>query len=164
MIPKPPQNTEIERKFLVDKGLWSRSKERENAQKYTILQGYLCSQPHSTVRVRIKNEIAFLTIKSATIGITRSEYEYEIPRRDAQEMLEKMCTGTIEKTRFVFSFDGYIWEIDEFHGIQSPLIMAEVELPSEDSAPNRPGFIREEVSSDHRYSNSQLSMHPYSKW
>ena len=89
--------------------------------------------------------------------LVRSEFEYSIPIDDAQQMLSTMTNGLIEKTRFVFPFAGYIWEVDEFHGAQAPLIIAEVELGSNKENPTLPSFVREEVSMDMRYTNSQLS-------
>ena len=96
--------------------------------------------------------------------LIRSEFEYEIPLDEAEQMLTTMTDALIEKTRFVFSFEGYIWEIDEFEGNQAPLIIAEVELDSNKDSPALPPFITEEVSMDMRYTNSQLSKNPYSSW
>ena len=158
------QNIEIERKFLVHADLWLHSAERKSAEQCLIMQGYVCSLPESTVRVRLRNEEAFLTIKGKTTGFSRSEYEYAIPPEDAKEILQSMCASTIEKVRFVFRYGEFIWEIDEFSGLQAPLIMAEVELPNEACTPSLPPFIMEEISHDLRYTNSRLSQHPYSQW
>lgn len=158
------KNIEIERKFLIDTSLWHISVQRKTAAQHIIMQGYLCSLPESTVRIRLRNEEAFLTIKGKTNGLSRSEYEYAIPPHDAKEMLQSMCSTTIEKVRFVFTYEGFIWELDEFSGTQAPLILAEVELPNEEITPPLPPFVKEEVSHDLRYTNSRLSQHPYSQW
>lgn len=160
----PPKNTEIEKKFLVDPDIWKNSIFRKEAKQYPIKQGYLCTLPDRTVRVRLKGEKAFLTIKGAMTDLVRSEFEYSIPIDDAQQMLSTMTDGLIEKTRFVFPFEGYVWEVDEFQGAQAPLIIAEVELASNRENPKLPTFIRDEVSMDMRYTNSQLSKNPYSNW
>ena len=160
----PPKNTEIEKKFLVDSSIWKNSTFRKEAKQYPIKQGYLCTLPNRTVRIRLKGEKAFLTIKGAMKDLVRSEFEYSVPIDDAQQMLATMTDSLIEKTRFVFAFKGYIWEVDEFEGVQAPLIIAEVELGSNEETPVLPSFIREEVSMDMRYTNSQLSKNPYSSW
>ncbi len=164
MNKNPPPNTEIEKKFLVDPLQWKKSILRKQAERFPIKQGYVCTLPGRTVRVRVKGERAFLTIKGAMKELVRSEFEYAIPTIDAETMLRTMTDALIEKTRFVFSFEGYIWEIDEFEGNQAPLIIAEVELTSNKENPALPDFIRDEVSMDMRYTNSQLSKRPYSSW
>ena len=158
------QNLEIEKKYLVNPKRWKKSSLREQATQHTIVQGYITTQSEATVRVRIKNSQAFLTLKGRPVGISRKEFEYAIPLSDAQEMLAVFAKGRIEKTRFVFSFEGYTWEVDEFEGEQSPLILAEVELDSEVETPTCPDFITEDVSQDIRYTNAFLSQNPYSTW
>ena len=160
----PPKNTEIERKFLVDASAWQKSRHRKNAHRYPIQQGYICSLPERTVRVRIKKDEAYLTIKGPAKNLSRSEFEYLIPKEDAHALLKNMTDAHIFKTRFVFDFEGYTWEIDEFEGIQAPLIIAEVELSQSDEQPKTPPFITNEVSNDMRYTNSQLSKNPFSYW
>ena len=164
MNGNPPQNTEIEKKFLIDSCMWEKSSFRQNAEQFSIKQGYICTLPNRTVRVRIKRNKAFLTVKGAMKDLVRSEFEYSIPVDDAKQLLQTMTDALIEKTRFVFPFEGHVWEVDEFEGIQAPLIIAEVELASNIEVPILPPFIKEEVSMDMRYTNSQLSINPYSKW
>ena len=164
MNNNPPPNTEIEKKFLVDPRMWKKSAFRQQAERLSIKQGYICTLPNRTVRVRLKGDNAFLTIKGAMKDLIRSEFEYAIPVDDAKQLLHTMTDALIEKTRFVFPFEGHIWEVDEFEGIQAPLIIAEVELASNTEEPKLPEFITEEVSMDMRYTNSQLSQVPYSRW
>lgn len=145
---------EIERKFLVvDDGY------KEMAIKsYDIIQGYLNVDPERTVRVRVKGDHAFLTIKGITQGCERDEWEYEIPITDAREMLHKLCSSTLlSKTRFIVPQGRLTWEVDEFHGRHEGLVIAEVELPSaEMSLEEVPSFVGVEVTGDSRYYNSEL--------
>ncbi|PKN76622.1 MAG: adenylate cyclase [Deltaproteobacteria bacterium HGW-Deltaproteobacteria-10] len=150
--------TEIERKFLVQGDDW------RAAQGVRFFQGYLNRDKERTVRVRIAGTQAFLTIKGISTGVTRSEYEYEIPVVDAEELL-KICDGPlIEKTRHTVAYGGMIWEIDEFHGENEGLVVAEVELQKEDQYLERPGWLGQEVTGDPRYYNSNLSKDPYCTW
>jgi CYTH domain-containing protein len=150
---------EIERKFLVRGDAW---REGAHATRYT--QGYLSRVPGRTVRIRRAGEKAFITIKGRNTGISRPEYEYAIPVTDAEELFP-LCEGPlIEKTRHVVEHGGKRWEIDVFHGDNDGLVMAEIELKSEDESFDRPEWIGMEVSSDRRYYNSSLSMHPYKEW
>ncbi len=153
--------TEIERKFLLVDDSW-----RQQAQPGTrYTQGYLGAIDRASVRVRIAGDKAALNIKSATLGIQRSEYEYPIPPADAREMLEQLCTGPlIDKTRYLVVHAGHTWEIDEFHGDNAGLIVAELELGSADEAFARPAWLGAEVSEDPRYYNVNLVRHPYSRW
>ena len=149
---------EIERKFLVDGNSW------RNGQGIRICQGYLNRDKERTVRVRLSGEKAFLTIKGMNSGATRAEYEYEIPVSHAEELL-KICDGPVlEKIRYVVDYNGIIWEVDEFLGENEGLIVAEVELKSEDQSFDRPDWIGSEVTADPRYFNSNLCSHPYCKW
>lgn len=149
---------EIERKFLVKGNEWRQSK------GVRFLQGYLNSDKERTVRVRLCGDNAFLTIKGLTAGATRTEYEYEIPPHHAQELL-KLCDGPIiEKIRYKVAYDCLIWEIDEFLGENKGLVLAEVELQSEDQEFERPKWLGEEVTYDERYFNSNLCSYPYTKW
>lgn len=144
---------EIEKKYMV------RSHEyREAASvRYHIVQGYLSRDIDATVRIRIIDDKAFLTIKGRNQGIVRDEWEYAIPADDAREMLERCAKGTvIEKTRYIVPQGKLCWEIDEFHGSHNGLIVAEIELPDETSSYEMPDFIGEEVTGDPRYYNSNL--------
>ena len=151
---------EIERKYLIKDDTW-----RKDASGTTYRQGYLSTVKERTVRVRTIDDKGFLTIKGITIGATRREYEYEIPMADANEMLDELCEKPIiEKTRFKISHAGLTWEIDEFAGVNQGLIVAEVELESEDQNINFPPWVGEEVSGDPRYFNSNLIANPFANW
>lgn len=150
---------EIERKFLINRERW-----KPAGSGVEIRQGYLSVHPERVVRVRIAGEKAYITIKGKATGLVRPEFEYEIPKNEA-EILLKMCLDfPIEKIRFKEKINGLIWEIDVFSGANSGLIMAEVELTSEDQKVVLPDWIAEEVSNDYRYFNSWLSENPYTKW
>lgn len=152
-------NTEIERKFLVGNAEW-----RDGAAGVRMAQGYLSLDPGRTVRVRVAGKSAWLTIKGRTEGISRAEFEYEIPAADGESML-KMCLSTlIEKTRFCIYYHGYVWEVDVFHGENEGLIMAEVELSNTTDSPELPPWGLQEVSADPRYFNSYLAGHPFNTW
>jgi len=151
---------EIERKFLIIGESW-----RELAQGTSYRQGYLSTVKERTVRVRTIDDNGYLTIKGITVGATRAEYEYEIPAADANEMLNALCEQPIiEKNRYKIPLDGFTWEVDEFGGVNDGLIVAEVELESEDQEFNKPDWIGEEVTGDPRYFNSNLIANPYSGW
>jgi CYTH domain-containing protein len=151
---------EIERKFLVKSDGWRAA--AESGIDYR--QGYLSHESGRTVRVRIAERKAYLTVKGAASGNRRAEYEYEIPVEDAEEMLA-MCAGmVIEKTRFRVPHAGLVWEVDVFAGENAGLIVAEVELESEDQVVPLPEWVGQEVSEEKRYSNSKLSMHPFRRW
>jgi adenylate cyclase len=153
--------TEIERKFLVVNDGWRGAVQRRARYR----QGYLASGPASSVRIRTSEDGAWLNIKGATLGVRRSEYEYPIPLTDADEMLDELCDGAlIEKTRYFVEHQGKIWEIDVFDGANDGLVVAEIELDSEDEAFARPDWLGEEVSHDRRYYNVSLVNHPYSSW
>lgn len=150
---------EIERKFLINNNLW-----KPDNKGIQIRQGYLSVDKERVVRVRVADEKGFITIKGKLKGLSRSEFEYEIPKNEA-EMLFKMCLNfIIEKTRFKKRIGDLIWEIDVFSGENSGLILAEVELINEDQVVDLPEWIVKEVSSDFRYYNSWLSENPFSKW
>lgn len=153
--------TEIERKFLVSGDAW-----RQRADEGTqMVQGYLCADQDRSVRVRLANGRARLTIKGASEGIARSEYEYDIPERDGREMLDELCLGTpIAKTRYRVRQGGHLWEVDVFAGANAGLVLAEVELASVDEAFERPHWVGEEVSDDERYFNAYLTRHPFTGW
>lgn len=151
---------EIERKFLVINDNWR----NEVNKKYTIKQGYLSSVPERTVRVRTKNEKGFITIKGASENITRIEFEYEIPLLDAAKLLSLCELPIIEKIRYEIDFEGKSWEVDEFWGANKGLIVAELELYSEQEKFVIPEWIGLEVSNDPRFYNSHLVQKPYSLW
>jgi adenylate cyclase len=152
---------EIEHKFLLANDDWRQQVDR--SVKYR--QGYLSSQPTSSIRVRVSDDHAWLNIKTATIGTHRQEYEYEIPMTDANEILNNLCTKPlIEKTRhFVFD-DANLWEIDEFEGENQGLIVAEIELDVTGQSFSKPPWLGLEVTGDLRYYNNNLAISPYSKW
>lgn len=152
--------TEIERKFLVVGDAW-----RILAQGVTYRQGYLCRTEKCAVRIRIAEERAFLTVKSRTSGITRAEYEYEIPLSDGEELLTSLAEKPIiTKTRRKIPYAGFIWDVDEFHGENQGLILAEIELEREDQPFDKPAWIGEEVTGDPRYGNAALARRPFSAW
>jgi len=153
---------EIERKFLV-KGDYK----SEVAKETRIVQGYLSSVPERTVRVRIKGEKGFLTIKGigSASGATRFEWENEIPITEANELLKICEPGVIDKTRYIVpEQSGLKFEVDEFYGENEGLTMAEIELPSEDYPFEKPEWLGEEVTGDARFYNSMLMKNPYKKW
>ena len=145
---------EIERKFLVINDDF-----KSMAQEiHSIKQGYLSTRKEATVRVRVKDDQAYLTIKGINLGATRDEWEYPIPATEAREMLSQLPIGTlIDKTRYIVPFKGHTWEIDLFHGRHSGLILAEIELSSEDETFHLPPFIGKEVTGDPAYYNSTLA-------
>ncbi len=153
--------TEIERKFLLASDAW-----RDTVEKSTrLVQGYLSREDNAAIRVRISGEQAHLNIKSTRDGIHRLEFEYAVPLDDAQEMLDACALRPlIDKTRHIVEHRGHIWEIDEFHGDNAGLIVAEIELSQADEAFDRPDWLGTEVSSDARYYNSNLSRHPFGTW
>jgi adenylate cyclase len=150
---------EIERKFLVDLRKWKPTDEGKK-----IEQGYLSVEQGRVVRVRIAGQNAFLTIKGKTHGISRIELEYEIPVEDAKVLLQMCLDVPIQKTRFIEMVNGHKWEIDIFEGANQGLVMAEIELKSEDQKFDLPEWVLNEVSYDHRFFNSWLSKNPYSTW
>lgn len=150
---------EIERKFLVVGNGW------RTGPGARIRQGYLRKQIEGTLRVRTKGEHAYLTIKGRTSGITRLEFEYEIPKDDADQILDELCMKPlIEKIRYEVQVDGFEWEVDEFLGENAGLVVAEIELEREDQAFPRPGWLGREVSEDPRYRNASLVKNPYRRW
>ncbi len=144
---------EIERKFLINTEKWQVLNKPEPK---LIIQAYLVNTPDKTVRVRIKGTKGFLTIKGATTGISRSEFEYEIPIEDARQLIEQFAEKVIEKHRYEIHTDEHIWEVDVFHGNLEGLLLAEIELNSEDEAFSIPSWVGEEVSNDPEYFNAKL--------
>jgi CYTH domain-containing protein len=151
---------EIERKFLVRGTAW-----RTGAAGVRCCQGYLNLSPARTVRVRTCGSRGFLTVKGPVHGTARREYEYEIPVADAREMLEELCEKPlIIKDRYTIGYNGFIWEVDQFHGENSGLVVAEIELAHQGQDVPLPDWIGGEVTGDHRYANASLVRHPYSQW
>lgn len=150
---------EIEHKFLVQNDQW-----RTSEAGHPCRQGYLYAGARGTVRVRVMADRAYLTIKGRATGITRDEFEYEIPPADAESMLS-LCEGLIvEKTRFLVPHGRHTWEVDVFAGPNAGLVLAELELSDENEAFDLPPWVGENVSLDRRYANAYLSQHPYSTW
>ena len=151
---------EIERKFLIKRELW-----QPQSSGVEIRQGYLSLDPERTVRVRTKGAKGYLTIKGKNQGISRTELEYEIPYEEACQMLEELCLRPlVEKTRYLEQHGQQLWEIDIFAGDNEGLVVAEAELPSEDTALALPIWIDREVSGEARYYNSNLIKLPYKNW
>ncbi|KOP37007.1 CYTH domain-containing protein [Flavobacterium sp. WLB] len=153
---------EIERKFLVK----SDDFKEQAFAKNQIAQGYLSSIAERTVRVRIKGDKAFLTIKGIGHqgGMSRFEWENQIPLDEAAELLKLCEKGKIEKTRYEIKFGKHIYEVDEFYGENEGLTMAEIELQSEDESFEKPDWLGEEVTNDERYYNAYLSKNPFKNW
>lgn len=153
--------TEIERKFLLLDDSWRSEIEKSK----NIRQGYLAGSEKSSIRVRIEDDKANINIKSATLDVIRREYEYPIPVEEANEILDSLCEGPlIEKTRYHVHHGNHLWEIDVFSGDNEGLVVAEIELGGVDETYERPGWLGEEVSDDHRYYNVCLVKHPYKDW
>ncbi len=152
---------EIERKFLVE----GEYKSQAYAHSH-IVQGYICSARGRTVRVRIRDEQGFLTIKGAAdaAGMSRYEWEKEIPLAEAEELMKLCEPGVIDKTRYLVRSGKHVFEVDEFYGENEGLTMAEVELASENEPFVKPDFIGQEVTGDVRYYNAQLTRHPFKEW
>ena len=150
---------EIERKFLVDQKIW-----QPGEQGISVRQGYLAGEGPLLVRIRQQDRKAFLTLKGRTTGISRLEFEYEIPMVDAVGLLRLCQQPLVEKVRYVEEFEGHTWEIDRFFGSNEGVMIAEIELTSEDESFARPAWLGREVSGDSRYYNSNLIQHPYSEW
>ncbi|MDO5524359.1 MAG: CYTH domain-containing protein [Bacteroidia bacterium] len=152
---------EIERKFLVNGDYKSQSH-----KNFRIRQGYLALSGVSVVRVRIKGERAYVTIKSALEEntIKRNEWEYEVPVADAEEMLLLCEEAVVEKTRYLINVGTHVFEVDEFYGNNEGLLIAEVELGHEDEPYEKPAWLGAEVTGNVRYYNSFLSIHPYKEW
>jgi adenylate cyclase len=153
--------TEIERKYLLKSDAW---RSLTDGPGLLIRQGYL-ARGTCTVRVRVSGDEAWITVKGARVGASRPEYEYAIPHEDAAQMLDWLCEKPIiEKTRHLVTIAGCVFEIDDFLGANAGLLVAEVELTSEDQVVELPDWIGEEVTEDARYYNSNLVRNPYSAW
>ncbi|MFY9311424.1 MAG: CYTH domain-containing protein [Bacteroidia bacterium] len=152
---------EIERKFLVHKDKWNALK-KPSREFYR--QGYIVNEPGKTIRVRQTDFKGFITIKGATTGISRQEFEYEIPRSEAGELLGTFTKSSLTKYRYKIEFKGKIWEIDEFQEDNEGLIVAEIELESENEKFELPDWVDKEVTGEEKYYNSFLSVRPYKTW
>lgn len=151
---------EIEKKYLVLNNQY-----KSSAASALFRQGYLSVDLERSVRVRIYNGKGFLTVKGKTKSCSREEYEYEIPIEDAQRMLENLCIRPIiEKVRYFLTFEGRKWVIDEFSGVNEGLVIAEIELESEQQTFKKPEWVGLEITSDYRYFNSNLVEKPYQSW
>lgn len=156
---------EIERKFLLKNAGWRLDEAGRPRSGTFYRQGYLSRNPACVVRLRLEGEQAFITVKGAGRGAKRSEYQYPIPPAECAAMLEELADRPlIEKTRYQVEFDGLTWEIDEFHGENDGLLVAEVELEDEDQAFELPPWAGEEVTDDSRYANAALVKNPYRNW
>lgn len=151
---------EIERKFLLTDDSW-RDAVGEGVR---MSQGYLSKQRGRTVRVRVAGEQAWLTIKGESKGISRAEFEYDIPLAEAVQLLELCEPSVIDKTRYEVPFAGHVWEVDVFHGENEGLVVAEIELADENEPFEKPPWVGEDVSDDRRYANSVLSVTPFQNW
>ncbi len=152
---------EIERKFLIKQALWHNLSKPEGEY---YKQGYILADPSKTIRVRITPTSGFLTIKGKNMGAVRSEFEYPIPVSEAKELLGLFAENCIEKIRYKIPVENHIWEVDVFLGANEGLIVAEIELQAEDEIFSKPEWIDEEVTTEAKYYNSNLSVHPFSKW
>lgn len=153
--------TEIERKFLVVNDSWRDLVCREEK----IMQGYLANTERGSIRVRLTEDKASLNIKSMTIGVERTEFDYPIPAEDAHEMLKFLCLSPIIiKTRYIIEQGGHIWEVDVFEGENAGLVVAEIELANVEEVFQKPDWAGEEVSEDARYYNVSLVAYPYNQW
>ena len=152
---------EIERKFLVHKDKWdSLTKPKKDFYR----QGYLFSDSNKTIRVRQTNDKGYITIKGSVIGLSRPEFEYEIPKADAEELLNQFSVSELIKVRYKILFKNKIWEVDEFLGDNLGLIVAEIELKHENEQFEMPDWIANEVTGIKKYYNSILAIFPFSKW
>lgn len=152
---------EIERKFLLASDAWR----AQVSSRCVMRQGYLGAPGgKASIRVRLEGDVAKLNIKAAVVGSARAEYEYDIPVAQAQEMLNTLCVGLVDKTRHYVKRDGLTWEIDEFHGDNAGLVVAEVELDTVDQTVPHPEWLGVEVTNEVRYYNQQLALKPYRTW
>jgi adenylate cyclase len=152
---------EIERKFLLKDDSWKNS----GVKPLVLKQGYIKNSETGVVRIRISDSTGFITVKGKTRNASRLEYEYEIPVKDAEEMLHKLCDKPlVEKKRYNITHGGFQWSVDQFTGANLGLVVAEIELDTEEQAFGRPPWLGKEVTHDPRYFNSNLIATPYSDW
>lgn len=152
---------EIERKYLIHHHIWENVTKPEGE---FYRQGYILKDPDKTIRVRVTESAAYLTIKGASTGATRTEFEYQIPKEEALTLLDNFSVSELSKVRYKIHYYGKIWEVDVFSGDNAGLIVAEIELTSEDEIFEKPEWVSTEVTGDHRYFNSRLSENPYKHW
>lgn len=152
---------EIERKFLVNQDQWH-DIEKPVGEFYR--QGYLLTDPNKTIRVRQTSDKGFLTIKGITVGASRAEFEYEIPFEEAKELLDQFAVSELSKIRYKIFFEEKLWEVDEFLGENEGLIVAEIELESEEEKFSIPDWIDVEVTAEEKYYNSNLTQNPFKNW
>ena len=152
---------EIEHKFLVVDDAWRWEVSRHRAMQ----QGYLGAPGgKASIRVRLEGKRALLNVKAAVMGAVRAEYEYEIPLEEGREMFDNLCIGRLEKTRHYIDRDGLTWEVDEFHGDNDGLVVAEVELIDPQQEIARPAWLGREVTDEPKYYNHSLSLKPFRSW
>jgi adenylate cyclase len=152
---------EIERKYLVNQEKWNHVVKEE---KQFWRQGYLLTDANKTIRVRYNEEKGFLTIKSKSVSISRLEFEYEIPKSDAIELLQNFAISVLTKIRYRVNYKNKLWEVDEFLEDNAGLIIAEIELENEHEHYELPEWVGQDVSGDNKYYNSYLSVNPYKNW
>ena len=152
---------EIERKYLVKKEAWSKADKGEGS---VCKQSYLSLDPDKTIRVRVIDSKAYITIKGKTKNLTRSEFEYEIPKDEGEALIKEFGEGVIHKVRYHIPMGKYTWEVDEFLGDNEGLLVAEIELSSETETFDKPNWIGEEISLDTRYYNVCLMQNPFKNW
>lgn len=152
---------EIERKFLVNAEKWQVAK--KPAPSF-YRQGYLVSDPNKTIRVRQTDDAGYLTIKGLSVGATRAEFEYEIPKAEAGELLDKFAVSGITKHRYKIEFKNKLWEVDEFLRENAGLLVAEIELKSETEPFELPDWVEREVTGEEKYYNSNLAVSPFKSW
>ena len=152
---------EIERKFLVDKIKW---RELSKPRGMHYRQGYILSNSEKSVRVRVAGGKSVVTIKGKSNGMSRSEFEYDIPREDALELLNNFCDNEINKTRYRIQYKNKVWEVDEFADENDGLIVAEIELSEPDELFDIPEWVAHEVTGDEKYYNARLAKNPYRNW
>jgi len=152
---------EIERKFLVAHAKWAKIDKPEGIP---YKQGYILADKGRTVRIRISDKQAILNLKSKNSQVSRNEYEYEIPLDDGREILRLFAKNGTEKVRYIMPFAGKDWEVDVFMGDNEGLIVAEIELESEDQLFEKPDWVTDEVTYDGRYTNASLAIHPFKDW
>ena len=150
---------EIERKFLVNHSLLP-----SNMKGHSYTQSYLSINDNGIIRIRKEDNVSKLTIKTKNVGISRSEFEYNIPMDDYEEIVRLSISETVKKTRYKVVYENKVWEVDEFHEKNNGLWIAEIELQNENESFKKPDWLLEEITYDYRYMNANLSKHPYSQW
>ncbi len=152
---------EIERKYLVDAAQWQ---QMHKPQGVPFEQGYMVNDSERAVRIRVTDQHGYITIKGQAQGFSRKEYEYTIPADEARELIGYFTQSTVKKTRYCIEYAGHTWEVDVFEADNAGLIMAEIELDSEDEKFDTPPWVTQDVTDDERYYNTYLSQHPFREW